>query len=451
MLANHYNDIVVGQNYVSLIVAINKVRSRRVLVIDEPNVVLGRGWYQYIGETEKYLLELIGLNHKIDALKYINSYLTQINTIIYLNDKIIELGSSPADNIRELLRKLPELFGKELMDMLHQIEPASFNQHCLTIFQNLANEASESGKSLTDCFGKLTADPVLKGLYSNILSSFKGSKNNLKAKQFNFVLQVLFQTLFSNSGSVLESMYLMTSILSPRYRVNEEKLVEDLTFEFKQLGGSLKRSKIQDWEIYKGNLNYLLLESYEGVIGLDNLYFFGRLPETVPFHNKFNDTIFNSIEIKVTLGDHHLKSYLNKRVIFSWSDYLGSDSPHWEAYIDQDGTITGIYSYANYEGSKPDFYYNEAMRVFYQSIQKLLPDLSLEEFQFNCQMRPGRDLWMESRKAQKSLSLADKSSARLYSTQDGAQVKGLEYWGPLKAKSLGLFSYLLDLKSNRLA
>ena len=452
MLSAHYNKIFVGNNYISLAVAIIKAKQNNVLVIDDPSVILGRGWYQFIGETEKNLLKLIGQKYFIDSLKTIDNYLTEINTIIYLNDKVIELKGSASHNIRELLRKVPELFNAQMIDVLSDINETEFNNYCLEIFQKIASDVYLNQVKIEDCFEGLTSDSVLQGVYENILNNFKKSKSNLKAKQFQFVLQVIFQTLFSNTSSSLESIYLLTSILSPRYRIVEEKLIEDLTFELRALGGHVKRSRINDWEIYKGKLKYILLESYEGLIGLDNLFFFGRLPESAPFKGRFKETLFKSIEIKVQLDHIHLKHYLNKRVLFSWLDYMGSDSPHWEAYIDEDGVITGVYSYASYQGSKPEFYYDEALKVFYQSILKLLPGLSMDEFIFNSSLSHGKDLWIESRKAPSfNPNALSFGLDRLFSNDDDKVIDCLEYWGPLKARSLGLFSYLIELKRNNLA
>lgn len=452
MLNSHYHNIIVGKNYISLIVAIVKARTSSVLLIDEPRVILGRGWYQNVGATEKHLLELIGKKHEIESLSYLDSYLTPINTIIYLNDKIIELGSSPYDNIRELMRKVPDLFNTNLITDFLKLNHQEFDRECFELFRRLAEKVYLEGNTIQNCVDAIKSEAYLKNIYSSVQEHFVKGKHNPMGKQLQFVLQVLFQTFFSNSGGGAEAIYLFTSVLSPRFQIDEKKLSDDLIFHLRSLGGDTKATNIQNWETHHKELKYILLSSYEGLIGLDNLYFFGSLPPSVPFENSMQNTIFNSIEIRAKVDHPFLKHYTNKRILFSRLDHLGSDSPHWEVLIDHQGAILGTYSYAVYPGSKPSFYYQEVTRDFYSSLVKLLPGLSFEHFSDQIELNSGKDLWLESRGGQSGTFYANRDrDLTLFHKENGETIKHLEYWGPLKAKSLGLYSYLLDLQSRGMA
>jgi hypothetical protein len=449
VLNNRYDTVVVGKNYISLIFSIITARKKKsVLVIDEPDVTLGNKWYLNIGTLEKSLLESFGEHYHISVLEQLDQYLSPINTIICLNEKLIELGSSPFSNIRELARKIPELFTVQFIEALSELDSESFDRECIGHFSRLANKVMDKG-NITENMMKIS-DSDLHQVYQNFQDIINNT-DDLMTEQLHFVLQVLYQTIFSNSKNNLETSYLLSAILSPRFTVNESKLSDDLVFLFKKMGGDIKSTRIQDWEIYRDKLSYILLESFEGVIHLNDLYFFGRLPNKVPFENKREETLFHGIDLKVPINHGFMDYYKNKRILFSRSEHLGTSSPHWEVHIDDAGILHATYSYADFQGTKPSFHYKKAAQDVYESVAELLPGLSLDDWMHQVQYEKSRDLWMEFLSSKKNVGHFSRlKDSVLQHKENDNKIDQLYYWGPLKARSLGMFSYLVDLKSSQL-
>ncbi|MEX1099770.1 MAG: hypothetical protein WEB87_05050, partial [Bacteriovoracaceae bacterium] len=240
-LSNSYEHVIVGKSYVSIVFAIiQKVRfSASNLIVDDDRFKLGDKWNNNIGELERKTLESLGERYQISCLSEINKYIDQTNTMIFLNDKMVELGVSPFSNIKELARKLPECFSKEFINSLSQVDPEQFDQEVDRFYDAVLDEAmirtNEDPKSL------FRASGALESVFSRFLEHLKEDK--LVTKQLHYILQALFQTILSNFVSETETRYLLSSILSPRYQVDTKRLEEELLFIYKNMGGDTKSAK----------------------------------------------------------------------------------------------------------------------------------------------------------------------------------------------------------------
>ena len=444
MIKSKYHQVLVGKNYVSLLFAILNAPKNDVLLIDEPEVKLGDKWYRNIGMLEKCLLQKIGEIYNIDAFKNIDLYTKPTNTFICLDDKYIELGSAPLANIRELARKLPELFTADFIDSLASDSYKTFDKECMDFFEKVvAKSLSERG--LNESIFHINEASQIESVFNHFQTIINNSQA-LMTKQLHFVLQVLFQTVFSNSKNDLETNFLLSAILSPRFILDEKKLNEDLSFNLKQLGADMITNRIQDWEIYQQQLKFILLESYHGIVELDELFIFGRLPHKFPFQRRNPQTHYMAIDVQVPVDHGFVDQYKNKRILFSRSERLGSSSPHWEAFIDSDAILRGTYCYADFQGTKASFHYKKAAEELFNSVSRLLPGLVKDDWMHQIKFQQSDDVWMEI--------LSEKSSTPGKFTKEDSLVVDrdhfksigkIKYWGPLRAQSLGIFGHLVNL------
>jgi hypothetical protein len=443
MLNSKYSDAIVGKNYLSLIYGTLRIlkNKNKVLIIDEPDALMGNHWYRNIGEIEKLVFEKIGKNYNLNSIKNMNNYLEPINTIILLNEKMIELGSSPFANIREMARKLPECFPKEVLEHLNSIGPDEFDKICFEFFDNMADKVfvKQTDKSF------YTSNDNLVRIFDDFLSFI--NQPGLLTEQVHYVLQVLFQTFFSNAKNDNESRYLLSSILSPRYEVDEKGLLADLLFEFRNLGGDLVTTNISDWEIYDSTLKYIMLDTLDGVIGFEYLFMFCRVPKKVPFSRKEAQMEFNSISLKCPIDHDIINFYKNKRIIFSKDDRIGTDFPHFEISIDDNGILNGTFSYANYTGTKSSFYYKKVTEDIFKNLAQILPGVEKDDWAHKIEFSDGGDFWTENLSSKKSISKSPKHNDKLYQLEDNSKIKNLYYCGPNRTKIMGLYSYTWDLLS----
>ena len=444
MIKSKYHQVLVGKSYISLFFGIVNARKFDVLLIDEPEVSFGNKWYRNIGMLEKFLLQKLGELYDIDAFKNIDLYTSSANTFISLDDKYIELGSGPMSNIRELARKLPELFTTDFIDSLSDESYDSFDEDCMSFFEKVVEKAL-SVDGLKETLFQIDGPNQLSSVFEHFQDIINSSQD-LMTKQLHFVMQVLFQTVFSNSKNNLETSYLLSAILSPRFIINEKKLNEDLSFNFRQQGGESISTRIQAWEIYQEKLKFILLESYHGMVELDELFIFGRLSHKFPFQRSNQQTHYLAIDVKVPIDHGFIENYKNKRIIFSRSERLGSSSPHWEAFIDSQGTLKGTYCYADFPGTKASFHYKRAAQELFESVGRLLPGLVKDDWMHQISFENSNDVWMEilSEKSRSSAKFTKEDSI-VVDKETLKMIHKINYWGPLKTHSLGIFGHLINL------
>jgi hypothetical protein len=444
MLNSNYNDTIIGKNYLSLIygtLRILKNKNSKVLIIDEADAQMGNHWYKNIGEIEKLIFEKIGKKYNLSSIQKMKNYLKPINTIILLDEKMIELGSSPFANIRELARKLPECFPREILEKLNLLGPDKFDEICFDFFDNMADKVfiNQTDKNFH------SSEDNLNRIFDDFIKFI--NQPGLLTEQVHYVLQVLFQTFFSNSKNDDESRYLLTSILSPRYEVDEKGLLDDLQFEFRNLGGDIITANISDWEIYESSLKYIMLDSLDGVIGFENLYMFCRVPKKAPFSRKDPQMEFNSISLECPIEHDILNFYKNKRILFSKDASIGTDFPHFEICINEDGILSGTFSYANNIGTKSSFYYKKVTEDIFKNLPQILPGVEKDDWAHQITFTDGGDFWTENLSSKKSIDKYIKHNDILYQIDDRKKIDNLYYCGPNRTKRMGLYSYTWDILS----
>lgn len=448
-MRNQFDIVVVGKNYLSLIFSLIKIQQgNSVILIDDPRVRLKGKWTSNLGPLEMNFLKLIGDEHDIKVNQRIEEFLEERGTVLYLDEKVIELTDSPYTNLIEINRKLTDSVNNELLSKVTSIDAKTFDNQINEYLTNLANtffkyrNFQNYKNDLVDFF----ENNKILNLYKNDLNP-QVYDNNL-SKLFITSLEFLYQSYFSNNKSELDLNYLIAESLSPRKKLNIESFENELLFEYKQKGGVVKTTKVQEWHFYSEKIDSLLLESFEGLVVPKKCYYFGSIYEKSPFDLVLKKRVFRSISFEVKLSNIGLDSYHEKRLVFIQNSRVGTDFPFWEVYLD-DNTLKGTYAFVNQEGAKPDFFYQNAKKDVYQSLLKVIPDLDWYLWSSNIQLRLGDDFWLEDNayNTLKSKISAKKSPDSILKDKDSNKsLKGIEYWGPLRTQSFGLISYLMELK-----
>jgi hypothetical protein len=449
MLNKKYETGTVGLNYISLIhgiIAISKGKTS--LIIDDKSYPYANKWYLNIGEVEKSILRKLGNEHDIDCLQNIENYLVDNNTILYLDDVFIEFSDSPYTNLKEMARKLPESFAKFYQEELLDIDPDAFDREFINFIEDVAHKSfSKFSQKILDTVFVSRSFEGLDEIFDNFMSYL--NTETATTKQLHYILQVMFQTAFSSGQNELETKYLLLSLISPRYLVLEKELKEDLLFTYRKLDGDLKSTTVVDWGIKKDRLHYLLLDSIDGLTEVEECFYFGQLTKQEHFDHQLKQTQFLSINIDCLIDHNFVDFFKDKRIIFSKSNRMGSDFPFWEVTLNSKGELNAIYAYADTLGTKASFYYHHALEDVFLSLQAILPGLTRADWISRAKLSKGEDIWIKYEPKQKqqlhpnSAYLVD----TLYTKEDQIPVEALYYCGPDRAKSLGLYSYLLDIFS----
>jgi hypothetical protein len=445
MFNDHYHSVILGKSYISLVYALmrkRKYKQEQIAVIDDVHVKLGTIWSNNIGNIEKSLLKNIGIHYGIQTLVNLDDFVRPINTIIFLNDKMIELGPSPFANIREIARKLPEIFHESYLSSFDQTNAYAFDEMCFAFFDKLATVPQLPRPE------EISSMMLLNNNLDKILQDFIRylQGEHLEAKQLHFVLQVLHQTFFTNQINQLEMKYLLISILSPRYIVDEKSIVDHLVFEFLQQGGRLLTSNVVEWEIYNQATNYLKLASFDGVLHFDKAYYFGRVTPAAPFMREGEETHFHTILLQCPIEHDFIHFFQGKRILICENDRLGTDFPHWELEILENGLLRALYSYAHYEGTKASFYYKKVAEDIFRSLERILPSININDWAGHLHLSEGDDYWLESLSSKAILSEKKiHNDELLYDRESQKVIHNLTYCGPNRTRTLGLYSFCHQL------
>jgi hypothetical protein len=200
------------------------------------------------------------------------------------------------------------------------------------------------------------------------------------------------------------------------------------------LGGDYKESTIQYWQLHENKFENLLLASFEGVISGERVLFFSHLPEDVSFDVESPFKLFR--KTKVSPVKRPNTPFPPKELtFFASSELLGSDRPY--RVLARGGEFSSYHwPYPELPGSKPEFYEKEVT----------------EAFQFDAQTFPFTVQDVESTPSQsvtldlRSLKSDKKHEAPLLQklplkiTSEESEVRGFEYWGPFRYRSLGLLA-----------
>lgn len=444
MLKREYDHIIIGKSYISLLKGLGELqRGKSVLIIDDERFQLGDQWIYNIGDLEKRLINFYINSYGVQKAIELDSYLEKTNTMLYLNDKMIELSSSPFANIKEFARKIPECFSNEFIESLSTIDSENFNKEVDSFFNRIIDfSLLRSNTELLNFF--IPENKNIEKIMSTFLSYL--DNDSLKNKQLQYILQALFQTFFSNKISEVESRYLLCSILGTRYSVDKIAFESQLLFEFKSRGGHIKETKVSNWEFYNNKLEYILLESYEGLLHSNQFSILGHINAELPFDYPTDNLLYKSLQLKCTIEHDFTSLFKNKRIVFCESDKIGTDFPHFEIFLEDNDEINVLFSYADHEGTKPKFYYDKASNDVYKSLNQIFPGLIDKDWNSQIQSYPSHNIWLENI----NKKISDRK-ASLYTdhgricTLNGKPIKSLYYEGPLRSRYLGIFGYLINV------
>lgn len=448
MLHSQYDKTLVGLNYISLIHAIIGLKQESsILLLDNEKDASENNWMDYIGEVEKNILKQIGEKYEIACLQSIDKYIIPRNTLLIMDDLYIELSDSPYVNVHELARKLPSSLTIDFISEVESIGQYKFDQQVIEMAQKISALSHDSfgTKEMRKIFDQ--EEQIISSFYNSFMRYLE--QEEIASKQLHNLLQMKYQTVFSSAKNELESKYLLFSLLAPRYAINNEELRNELLFDFRKLGGDLKSTKIQDWGIEGDQLNYVQLASIDGVVKTKQCYYFSPLRYHPIFRYEVENKRFMSIKIECLIDHDYVEFFAGKRILFSYANRMGSDFPFWEVYVDAKGNLYGTYCYADTLGTKASFYYPNALDDLYDSLLGIFPGLTREDWISRAKVSQGNDIWLEYAPRDKA-KLAPENRyllSKVFHKEENKEIRHFYYCGLERAKSLGLYSYLLDVFS----
>jgi hypothetical protein len=439
MLKNRYQEIIIGLNLMSLVRGLVSLRrNRSILLIDDQRFEGASYFSDFLSELEIRALLRLGKKHDVPELQNLRNFTTPATFEFIFQDKRLRLGGRPYENLRELLRKYPELIESSDLDLVYGESPDEFDRYLLEELQRyegLLYEASSRPKGVRF---ELIGPKWMKGIYqrfNHLLNREYSASKDLKYQGLLHLLGVSAEEKLKTQLAPEDVAFYFFRLLSPIYRLHDFFLTTQLKRRLTLEGGDYKESSIQYWQLYDNKFENLLLASFEGVVSGSRVLFFSHLPADVSFQLKSPYPIYRKCEIvpvkrAASPWPPHALRFIGQ------SELLGSERPYRVLSQGENGFARYHWPYLELPASKAEFYYQEASEAFKTDSQWL--GLEQVEHKAAATARVTLDL-RQMRDKRKSESQVLNPLPLSIVAQD-APIQGFEYWGPFRYQSLGLLA-----------
>lgn len=437
MLKNRYQEVLVGLNLTSLVRGlISLSRKRSTLLIGDHRFEAETYPANFLSELEILALLRLGKKYSIPELEDLRQFLSPGSMEFIMGDVRLKLGHSPFENLRELLRKFPELTEKSEFTSIAQ-DAAGFDQYFLEElkrYETLAYESSLRPKGFRfEPQGPKWFKEIYKRFGELINREYALSKD-LKWHGLLHLLGLSAEEKLKTKLSAEEIPFYFFRLLSPLNRLHDFLLVTQLKRRLLLLGGDYKESSVQYWQLHEKKFENLLLASFEGVISGERVLFFSHFPDEVPFGIKSPFPLFRKNQM--TPSKRITSPFPPTGLTFLTNlELLGSLQPF--RVLAHENEMSYYQSpYPDLPGSKAEFY-NKNLQESFDKDSSLLP--------FEKQPSAPQGILSvtldlrELREARKTEGpVLSRLPMEIAEGEDG--ISGFEYWGPFRYRSLGLLA-----------
>lgn len=438
MLKNRYQEILIGMGLMSLVRGlISLKRNRSTLLIDDPRFVSDSYHLHYLSELEVLALLRLGKTYDIPEIQDLKQFLLPAKLELVSNDLRLKLGMTPFENLRELIRKFPELIDADDLDMPFKDSPDVFNSYFieeLTRYESLCFEGSKRQKGVRF---ELQGPKWMKTIYTRfgeMINREYSVSQDLKYSNLIHLLGLSSEEKLKTYLPPEEVPFYFFRLLSPVYRLQDFFLTTQLKRRLRLLGGDYKDSPVQFWQLHERKFENLLLASFEGVISGERVMFFSHLPEDVPFKVKSNFPVYRKSQmtpvkrISTPIPPTDL-------TFVTHNNLLGSETPY-RVMARGAGLAFYHWPYPELPGSKPEFYDKNIQQSFRQDAQ----DLAFEEVASESRGIQNVTLDMRELRDYRKSEAPILTRLPIEVVVADKNIQGFEYWGPFRYRGLGLLA-----------
>lgn len=438
MLKNRYQEILVGMGFLSLIRGIiSQRRNRSTLLIDDKRFSIDSYPGLFLSELEILSLLRLAKKYDIPELLDLRQFLVKGKIDLVTEKRRVSLGQSPLSNIKEVLRKFPELLDANDYDEVYSQKESEFEAWFLSELKRYEEGAHEGSQRTKGYRFELQGPKWIKTVYQRFgifLNEEYESSKSLKYPGLLHLLGLSHEEKLKTSLGAEEIPFYFFRTFSPIYRLQDFFLATQLKRRLVLLGGDYKESTIQYWQLHDNKFENLLLASFEGVISGERVLFFSHVPHDVTFNIQSPFNFFRKTQVSpVRRSSGPFPP--NELTFMVNTDLMGSEKPF---RVLARGNEFSYYHwpYPVLPGSKPEFY-AEDLKASFKEDSELLP------FGPNqVEITPGHSVTLDLRplKSDKKHEAPLLMKLPLEITHNERPIKGFEYWGPFRYRSLGLLA-----------
>ena len=438
MLKNRYQEIIVGMGLMSLIRGlISCKRNRSTFVIDDSRFLADNYNSYYLSLMEIQAILRLGKSYDIPELINLKEFLLPAKLEFVTNEVRLKLGQTPFENLREVLRKFPELIDANDLDLVFKETQESFDSYFLDELKRYESLCFESSNRNRNFRYEFQGPKWMKTIYtrfSQLINTEYVISKDLKYLSLVHLLGLSSEEKLKTYIPPEEIPFYFFRLLSPLFRLQDFFLSTQLKRRLLLLGGNYKESAVQFWQLHEHKFQNLLLASFEGVISGERVLFFAHPPEDVPFRVKSRFPIFRKNQMlpckRITspVPPHNL-------TFLTDNNLLGSEIP-FRVIAQGEGLSFYHWPYPDLPGSKAEFYEKGISDSYHKDAQDLpFQAVSAESLGIQSVTMDLREL-RDYRKSENFIL----TRLPLDIAVEDRPIKGFEYWGPFRYRTLGLLA-----------
>ncbi len=460
MLNKDIDYALVGHNFITFLLSVGLLnRGKKVLVLDDDRFNYGDFFTNSLTLLDVEFLRTWGELGDLLPLKNIDDYLSPSEIYFFVGKKQIVLGDTPLRNYRELCRKFPELFLNDKTGSL------SFENEILDFNKSYNDFCAKTTRAIfiekkSHKISKLFENSIPSELlyhFEHFFSHFskKDEMSEVARGEFNsliFMTRGFFQSRLNTTGSRSEIMHLFFSLISPYFKLDHERLIQDLLKVHQFSGGEFKKLNLADLKFQSGLVKSFELESFEGLIKPKKMAFIGGYPVGLPIRLKTSSSSYNCLNVTLDFKSPLPALLKEKKLLFSSPMKIGTDRPFWEVNFKDQNAVFNIIL-AKREGIKIEFIEERVFSLLLADLDFLFPEYIFEVEK--CSMKFTLDVFIEDKDYNAYKRLDSSLSTKLvHVLEDSApllfsRLKNVLYFGPYNEDALGTFSSLIEIKKWR--
>lgn len=457
---NKVDTTLIGNDYLSFLFSFTLMKQKeRILLLNDNHSPHEDLATDTLCQLEKDFLKFWGEDQNIPPLRHIDRYVVQRPLTMAIDDCQIRFGHTPSQNYLECLRKFPSFFKRRGMlyfaPVARKKDKDKFDRDFFAYCKRLArkiycfHDISTLDKKL---FSSLCPDELLEIVDIFSLPLQKGAELEKSERWiFNTLVYMArghFHKRLSITGGPIEIFHLILSLLSPHYELNQRELLTDMKAFYLDRGGQYLQTQVQEWHFDRGHPWRLELSSYKGVIWPQRISFLGNIPSEAPMDLGRPIKNYTCVNVRWMLNKTFTTGWEQEKALFTRVDKIGTDGPLWEAHFFPGEIRVKIFVF-NEWGHKISFIQEEIHRIVLERLSPFIPRLKSniihEELSFGPEIltEPGKRSFYHLHRKDKDITVR-------YTSPSGKKIKlkNVNYFGPFKEGSLGLFSTLIELKQD---
>jgi hypothetical protein len=438
MLKNRYQEILVGLNLMSLVRGLISLRlNRSTLLIDDHRFLTESYPSHFLSELEIGALLRLGKTYDIPELIELRQFLLPATVDFVTHETRLKIGQRPLENLKELLRKFPDLI--EASDLEHvyaenneQFE--AFFLEELRRYEKLSFEVSQRPKGMRF---EIQGPKWFKTIYERLAEKLNQEYSVSQDLKYAALLQLMgvsFEEKLKTCLGLEEIPFYFFRLLSPIYRLQDFFLTTQLKRRLLLLGGDYKESPVQYWQLHEKKFGNLLLSSFEGVIAGERVLFFSHLPEEVPFKMVSSYPFFRKSQM-TPLKRLGRPSPPTALTYMTNTELLGSERPYRVLASHEDMSYYH-WPYPELPGSKAEFYEKAATTAFEIDAESI----PFEKVAASPKGISGVTLDLRQVRDHRKNEAPILGRLPIVIAEQDNQIQGFEYWGLFRYRTLGLLA-----------